>query len=543
MFRPFLHFFYGTFFSLATFTGPVLGQNGFLDKPLSFWQQQLGDTRPQVRRGAVFALGKSGDPEALNQLVGALEDADPGVRDAAAYALGELAFGQHAGAVWARAGSRLQVLLGKDPDRRVRRSAAYAAGSCGAEAADARSSLVTALRDQEAMVRQNAAWALGRLGPEVGDTELTSLAHTLQDQDAVVRRDAAVALGELGRPAARVALPALLGCCRKETESPVRKAALDSLRKLVTTEDKKLAPDLVRLLEQPQREVARAAALALGKIGGREARPAVPILKTALHDEDPAVRELAAGALANIGEAAASAVSNLSEALADSSAAVRCNAALALAHIGSKAETAVRPLARALDLKEPTEVRLYAAEALGKVGPAIEQVIEDLLRALKEEDDQRVRQRIVFALHQVRSSSPTRAVVAALEAVLEETSPRSSLVRYDAARVLAFWLGGEASPKVLKTLVAMLRDPGLRLYTGSVSVLQAGDEKTVGSTTVKENLAGDARFLAAEALEQIGPKANRPEVIEALEAAAGSQDLNTSRAARAALNRIRERSR
>src|SRR5207249_2640905 len=60
-----------------------------LGRPLPRWVEDLGHDSAQVRRGAAFALGQAGTAAAfaVPQLVRALGDAEPGVREAAAQAI------------------------------------------------------------------------------------------------------------------------------------------------------------------------------------------------------------------------------------------------------------------------------------------------------------------------------------------------------------------------------------------------------------------------------------------------------------------------
>src|SRR5262245_37039090 len=160
---------------------------GFLGKPAARWVEELGDAKPEVRRGAAFALGKAGQPSAVPALRKRLADDDAGVRDAAAYALGEIAAATGDASLWKEIGADLLKRLGEDGDAKVRRSAAYAAGCCGPAAAEARGALTKALGDAEPVVRQNAAWALGRLKDKAGEDAVAALAERLRDDDATVR--------------------------------------------------------------------------------------------------------------------------------------------------------------------------------------------------------------------------------------------------------------------------------------------------------------------------------------------------------------------
>lgn len=115
-------------------------------------------SREERRARAAMALGKSGSPLAIEQLIQALADASPVVRRSAARALGET-------------------------------------GS--AEATD---SLVRELLDGESDIRSEAAEALGRLGHQGG---IDPLIEALDDSDPRVRISAIRGLSEIGGAEAR----------------------------------------------------------------------------------------------------------------------------------------------------------------------------------------------------------------------------------------------------------------------------------------------------------------------------------------------------
>ncbi len=101
-----------------------------LGKPLNTWVAQLDSPESQKRRDAAFAIGRAGKEAvgAVPKLVQTLkEDKDAAVRDALAYALGEI------GATDSKEAIRvLKNALTSDSDPKVRRSAAYAPGEiCG----------------------------------------------------------------------------------------------------------------------------------------------------------------------------------------------------------------------------------------------------------------------------------------------------------------------------------------------------------------------------------------------------------------------------
>src|SRR5437868_2389802 len=164
---------------------------GFLNRPTSQWLAELSDPQESVRRSAAFALGKTGQEAAFTvpQLLAALKDKEASVRAAAAHALGEIG-----PAGWREVVLALATSLSNERQPEVRRSAAFALGCYKAEAASARGTLRSALRDADASVRRNAAWALGQLGEAAGDLAISELSRVLADEDALVRRDTAAAL-------------------------------------------------------------------------------------------------------------------------------------------------------------------------------------------------------------------------------------------------------------------------------------------------------------------------------------------------------------
>ena len=301
-----------------------------LGKPLNTWVAQLDSPESQKRRDTVFRLGREGKEAvgAVPKLVQTLkEDKDAAVRDAAAWALGEI------GATDSK--EAIQVLknaLTSDSDPKVRRSAAYALGRyAGAnfegkpdlekQVFQDREALHKALNDPEAIVRQNAAWALGQLGQQAQEETVREsvrrlIAHLSDaEPDSLVRRDAANALGEISRPDAEPAAGELLKTYKQDKDRAVRRTALTALVNVVPRNDKKIAEDLQAILSKMQNDAKRkvdvdkeelyGVALALANIGGEEATPAIPVLCQVLRDEDKTAREQAAAGLGSIGMPAA----------------------------------------------------------------------------------------------------------------------------------------------------------------------------------------------------------------------------------------------
>ena len=332
----------------------------------------------------------------------------------------------------------------------------------------------------------------------------------------------------------------LVDCLGHEKTAGVRVVVVRSLEELVGPKDKEVAADLTRFLKGPDRELRRSAALVLSKIGSAEAKDAVAVLVEALDDNDADVREQAAIGLAYLGEAAGDAVTKLGQALSDRSPEVRRNAALALMHVGKRSGEVIRPLLRALDSQEPAEVRQYAAEAISNAGEPVNTVLADLLPLIKDDKNTLVRQQLVMALQHVRELDKG-AVAEVMAKVLDETGDEGRTVRYDAARVLAFRLQDRALPKAVSVLEAMLNDPNLRENKGVDPTLKTGDESGKGSTGGRQNLGGDARFMAAKALAEIARNGKRDDALKVLRAAAESNDEIKKKVGADALKEIGKR--
>jgi HEAT repeat protein len=235
----------------------------------------LGNRDPDVRNRAAEALGDQRDPLAVPALAAALHDTDPGVRWKAAEALGRT--GEVATGVLSEA------LHDTDPD--VRWKAAVALGESGSEAAIA--PLVHALSDPDTFVRSRVARALSRYRDAALQPALTAMTA----EDPLLRAGAAVALGEIGGENAIHALIHAFG----DPDPSVRKIAESAV---ALQGEKAIVPLIAALAEEKVRD---AAATALAHIG----RPAVQPLVQALTGSGPGVRDGAEHALGLMKEPAA----------------------------------------------------------------------------------------------------------------------------------------------------------------------------------------------------------------------------------------------
>ena len=176
-----------------------------------------------TRREAANQLGAM-RADASRALIEALSDKDAGVREAAAFALGQIA---------SRAATERLTRLLADKDAEVRATAAFALGMLG----DRRSiaPLSKAQDDADAGVRSSAVVGLGLMQDEDAVDELIEM---LADSSFDVRYDAAWSLGQIGEPdadsplrmaVANLDLPGVNDASREAFRQAVQNA-LDNLR-------------------------------------------------------------------------------------------------------------------------------------------------------------------------------------------------------------------------------------------------------------------------------------------------------------------------
>lgn len=519
----------------------------FLGKSVDAWRTALKNPDASVRRSAAFALGRMGEDarEAVPDLVARLLGDDDKVRDMAASAIGDIARALKGGnaEAWQQSGGRLVQVLKDDSSERVRRSAAYALGAFGPQAAGATDILRKALGDSKASVRQNAAWALGQIGLQAGEA-VDGLCECLSDKDSLVRRDASTALGSMGKAGVRAGRP-LIELVKSETDRVVKKTALDSLARIAGPKQADSAKDLDPLLEDKDPEIRLPAAIVLARIGGESAAHALPVLRSALKSSDAHTQELVTAALANLGPSAKSAMFDLADTLTNTKnpVLVRRNAALAIAHIGAEAKPVVPALVKALERSQPLEVRQFAAEALAQMKyPANEAGIPAILEAIQKDSDPLVRQKCVWSLFALDSPEKFRELGAdkALAKLLDDRGEEVALVRYDAARKLANVLGPDAPDKTADVLLEMLRNKALKVYNRTdAEVKGSGTEATSGTANVQANLGGDARYMAVQALAWLGKKARaRDDVVKAIRQAAKDSDAKLRKTAEETLTKL-----
>jgi HEAT repeat protein len=194
------------------------------------------------------------------------------------------------------------------PDAEVRTEAIFRLGHIGKDAGEAVPALATILlEDADRNIRREAALALSKMGTAAVPA-VPALAEALSDQELTVRMNAAKALFGL-KAEARPAVPALIEALKdKGNEKYVARFHI-TIREMVvialggasagTAEG---VPALTAALEAADTDgMRKAASRALGDVGP-EARPALPLLRALLKDQNAEVRETAKEALQKIEE-------------------------------------------------------------------------------------------------------------------------------------------------------------------------------------------------------------------------------------------------
>jgi HEAT repeat protein len=457
----------------------------FLNKPAREWVKDLKSPNIESRRTAAFALGKIGAEGAtyIDDLVRVLSDADESVREAAANALGEI------GPLAADAVKPLTRQVESDASPAVRRAAASALGKMGSRAETATAALKAALAHQDPRVRQNAAWALGQIGSNAIERSIPELRKLLKDGDPMVRRDTALAIGN-GGAMAKDAVQDLIAALRDD-DALVRRYAVTALGKLGSAAEPAV-PVLVGILDDKSAgtELQREALLALCQLGGGGTPEALPALRRALRDEDPLLREVAAGALVNMGEAAMPAIPELASLLQDKEFRVRRNATLALDRLLPKAEATVA-----------------------------RQAVPALLNMLETEKNRDLRVYVCWCFLQIPVNLKEREFAHAKEVFIKAALHDEDFnVRCEAARAAVFNFGADARA-VTPTLIANMKEKTRIIDSTSAKTEGAGSEGGSGSTSVETKGSRDGRVLPAQALGILG-KAAGPEAKKALEEAA-----------------------
>ena len=532
---------------------------------------------PNVRRLAARALGKIGDPAAVEPLVTSLGDQDWSMRQTAAMALGEIGN--------ARAVGPISAALG---DGGTRWFAVTSLGEIGDPAAVG--PILATLDDSDEDVRKAAVRSLGNFR----DARVVEpLVAVLRGTDRDLRTEAIKALDLLDQLGDARVIAALIALLRDEpTVRDPRTAPAGSFapREALRKAGAPAVEPLIVALGDASVLVRRAAAAILGWI--RDHRAIAPLV-AALEDENPLVRVAAANALDALGWSPADpsmavarwlatgewqecvkigtdAVEPLTAALGDPNTWVREAAIKALGEIAD--QRAVEPLAGLLsDQSEDLRVREAAAEALGVIGDpvAVEPLLAVLAWASTDRDSEGFLRHEDEALHAAVASAIGKIGAPALGTFMDAFRGWDRGQRLRAVGALdelgwqpdrtevgaCYWAVKrqwgkcvEVGSPAVETLIRYLGSSYVNDYEAAVTALgEIGDRRAVEPLIAALadgaeyprldrglDASGETRKAAAEALGKIGDACAVGPLIAALE----DKDKRVGEAAAAALDQM-----
>ncbi|MCF7763033.1 MAG: HEAT repeat domain-containing protein [Verrucomicrobia bacterium] len=351
--------------------------------------------KERLRLGATRALELIGPgaEKAIPALGKALRDPSAEIAMHAAFALGNLG---------APAVSTLINGLGAPRDE-TRFFAIQGLSRAGTEARPAIPDLIGVLRGTNSRNAREAAACLGRIG---GVGAVRAATGLLRNPDLRIQLRGIQSLSALG-PQARSAVPTLLEFAR--TDDPeVRKTVIGALGRIEPA-NPEVGALFISALQDNDPEVRAMAAEGLERGDVTEATSLNALIES-LNDPDSGVRRtslrvIASATSRNADLTAAGAMPAFVQALGDSDFLVRLYAAQALASLGPRAMPALGPLQQALNDPHPG-VQSWAALALGSLGPGAEPARGALEKLLKH-PDKAVTRAARTALEQLRPSPAT----------------------------------------------------------------------------------------------------------------------------------------
>lgn len=232
--------------------------------------------------------------------------------------------------------------------------------------------------------------------PGAADVVTARLLALITAPEPDVRRTAALSLGKIAVPGAVPGL--IIGVT--DSDPLVREYSAWGLGHVGPEQADVARPYLIRLLMDPIPAVGRAAAAALGKLGGtpESVRAVVEVLRHG----DQRARQAAILALA--GMEAPEAYAAVVDALEDDDPAVRHGAVAALGELGDR--RALPLLAARLRLDRDAGVRSEAAYRLGKLGDL---ATVSVLEAAREDVSPNVRRWVEWAIAELTTSDGPRS--------------------------------------------------------------------------------------------------------------------------------------
>lgn len=448
---------------------------------------------PADRVKAVERIGKIGPAakSAIPVLLTALEGADPLLEVAIGASLAQLGPPDVASVLTNALGSKSPI---------ARLYAIRLIASAMPIPEDAGIGLVALLTDPSAEVRILAITTLGKIGERARPFALGPLLDRTADADPAVSKAAAAAIPLLGKPNEKD-LP-LLAEKRVAEDARIRTAAVTVTEPLITNADEavavwvpllkdptpelrarallgllkyperlpKLAPQVLPLLEDPDKAVRTAAIEAAGQMRGVPG-VADKVAAAFRQDTDPEVRAAAAEAVVELAEPTIADVPALRIILVDGPPTARRSAALKLAQLKADAAPAVDDLIARATMDSEADVQAASLKALAGLGPTASKAVPIATKLFNAVDTQAsVRNAAIDVLG---ATGPEGLKV--LKAGITKPLPNSAKARMCRAFAAA---GTGASDMHLWMIDLCESAPECREPT-TEAMVKAGDEKSV----------------------------------------------------------------
>jgi WD40 repeat protein len=392
-----------------------------------------------------------------------------------------------------------------DANDRIRFKSAELLGAIGPAArARAWSPLVDLLLDDDPAARAVASAALVKLGPP-NRSNLDKLRTLLDDRREDARRYALTALAAMGDEASDAA-PVLRKTAANDAIADLRALALAALQRIQPT-NKETVETFGRCLADSNDAVCEQAARGLAAAGPKHG--ALPSLLQAMEHRNANVVRIAGEALAR-GPLDKSQVPMLTAALQSKNVNVRLRTVEALGRLGDPASTAINTLCDLLKSKQVEERRAVVV-ALGRIGKSARAAGPRLVESLKDNDVVVMRE-TAMTLAQIGADEVEQAIPQLVKILrITQAGDASQIADRDRARKLLVSLGQPAA----RGLAQALRS---EFATGKL-------------TSVVGKANAEARATALLTLEEMGAKANVPEVFTALAQIQRSDPVPVLRAA------------
>ena len=392
-----------------------------------------------------------------------------------------------------------------DANDRIRIKSAELLGTIGPSAhARAWSPLLDLLQDDDPAVSAAAAAALAKVGPP-RRANVEKLRALLDRRRETARRYALTALAAMGDDAADAA-PALRTTATKDAAADMRALALAALQK-IQPNNKESIDTFTSCLADSNDAVCQQAARGLAAVGAKNG--ALPGLLQALEHRDANVVRIAGEALTT-GPLDKANVPLLAAALQNKSAAVRLRAIEALGRLGGDAASTIDTLCDLLK-GDKVQERRAAVAAVGKMGSAARAAGPRLVDSLQD-NDLAVARETAMTLAQIGAPEVEQALPLLVK-MLRITKPNDAgqTADRDRARKLLVGLGQPAARGLAQALRGEFSGGKLTSIVGKANA--------------------EARMTSLLTLEEMGAKANVPEVFTALAQIQRSDPIPVLRAA------------